>query len=245
MPRGPRQPANCSSKSPQTPAPTTSQAARTASLHCVLIAAMLSSWLESHYTPTPQQGAVTSQQHMTMYLECAMRQLLCPVSPTATATLLACHARPGSAQTRNDHYEPFPTCCCHFSTSTTNPTLLQIAVQVALVFAKAARHDFPREWPDLFTALLSQLPGAAPQRVRRTYFVLHHILKELSTKRLVADQKHFAEVGGRLWLSGWCVPADVCLPGCSSAAVCWCCRTHGLWYLYECPHSIQFASWQP
>jgi hypothetical protein len=62
------------------------------------------------------------------------------------------------------------------------------------VFAKAARHDFPREWPDLFTALLSQLPGAAPQRVRRTYFVLHHILKELSSKRLVADQKHFAEV---------------------------------------------------
>jgi hypothetical protein len=81
-------------------------------------------------------------------------------------------------------------------------------VQVALVFAKAARHDFPREWPDLFTALLSQLPGAAPQRVRRTYFVLHHILKELSTKRLVADQKHFAEVGGQAVAGGLVCPCS-------------------------------------
>jgi hypothetical protein len=30
--------------------------------------------------------------------------------------------------------------------------------------------------------------------VRRTYFVLHHVLKELSSKRLAADQKAFAQV---------------------------------------------------
>lgn len=30
---------------------------------------------------------------------------------------------------------------------------------------------------------------------RRTYLVLHHVLKELSSKRLAADQKAFAEVG--------------------------------------------------
>jgi len=29
----------------------------------------------------------------------------------------------------------------------------------------------------------------------RTYLVLHHVLKELSSKRLATDQKAFAEVG--------------------------------------------------
>jgi len=32
--------------------------------------------------------------------------------------------------------------------------------------------------------------------VRRVYLILHHVLKELSSKRLVADQRNFAEVGG-------------------------------------------------
>ena len=31
---------------------------------------------------------------------------------------------------------------------------------------------------------------------RRVYLVLHHILKELSSKRLVADQRNFAQVSG-------------------------------------------------
>jgi hypothetical protein len=86
----------------------------------------------------------------------------------------------------------------------------QIAVQVALVVAKAARFDFPSQWPTLFNDLLAGLQGspaaaaaaggaAAPAGpsmlvVRRTYFVLHHVLKELSSKRLAADQKAFAEV---------------------------------------------------
>ena len=45
--------------------------------------------------------------------------------------------------------------------------------------------------------------------VRRVYLVLHHILKELSSKRLLADQKNFEQVGGRMsgqmggWVGGW------------------------------------------
>lgn len=88
--------------------------------------------------------------------------------------------------------------------------LLQIAVQIALVIAKAARFDFPQQWPSLFTDMLAGLAnssagaGQQPQQqpsqqqqallVRRTYFVLHHVLKELASKRLAADQKAFAQV---------------------------------------------------
>ena len=75
-------------------------------------------------------------------------------------------------------------------------------MQIALVYAKVARNDYPREWPSLFHDLLSNLDAAASMAgssgtlmVRRVYLVLHHVLKELSSKRLVADQKNFAEVG--------------------------------------------------
>ena len=81
----------------------------------------------------------------------------------------------------------------------------QIAVQIALVYAKVARSDYPREWPSLFHDLLSNLDTAAAMpgssgtlMVRRVYLVLHHVLKELSSKRLGADQKNFAEVRERL-----------------------------------------------
>jgi hypothetical protein len=78
-------------------------------------------------------------------------------------------------------------------------------VQIALVIAKAARFDFPQQWPTLFSDLLAGLNSntaqpaqQSPQQqmllVRRTYFVLHHVLKELSSKRLAADQKAFAQV---------------------------------------------------
>lgn len=94
----------------------------------------------------------------------------------------------------------------------------KIAVQVALVVAKIARADFPREWPSLVPDLLARASGgnaggagaggaassasataAAALAARRAYLVLHHVLKELASKRLAADQRSFAEVrvGGR------------------------------------------------
>lgn len=95
---------------------------------------------------------------------------------------------------------------------------LQIAVQIALVIAKAARFDFPQQWPTLFNDLLAGVSNssAAPAGqqlsqqqqvllVRRTYFVLHHVLKELSSKRLAADQKAFAQVCCGVLVVLWCV----------------------------------------
>lgn len=71
---------------------------------------------------------------------------------------------------------------------------MQIAVQVAVVFAKVARNDFPKEWESLFADLIAQMRTGDVLTVRRVYLVLHLVLKELSTKRLVADQKNFAHV---------------------------------------------------
>ena len=71
---------------------------------------------------------------------------------------------------------------------------MQIAVQMAVVFAKVARVDFPKAWPGLVTDLLQQLQSSNTLVVRRVYLVLHHALKELASKRLSSDQKAFAEV---------------------------------------------------
>lgn len=43
----------------------------------------------------------------------------------------------------------------------------QIAVQVALVFAKVARFDYPSEWPALFSDLMGGLAGGSPLHARR------------------------------------------------------------------------------
>ncbi|KAG5186193.1 armadillo-type protein, partial [Tribonema minus] len=62
-----------------------------------------------------------------------------------------------------------------------------VAVQLAVLSSKVARHDWPREWPDLFPALLNIVLTPRPPdgglEQRRALFVIHHVLKELETKR--------------------------------------------------------------
>ncbi len=94
----------------------------------------------------------------------------------------------------------------------------QIAVQTAVVLAKVARQDFPKSWPSLFTDLLGRLHAATEAgptgtlTARRCYLALHHTLKELSTKRLAADQRTFEGVTAQLieplW-SQWSVDTGV------------------------------------
>jgi len=79
----------------------------------------------------------------------------------------------------------------------------QIAVQVAVTFAKVARTDYPRHWPSLLGDLVARINGPggpAALQARRAFLVLHHILKELSSRRLAADQRTFAEArAGAAW----------------------------------------------
>lgn len=84
----------------------------------------------------------------------------------------------------------------HCKAVNTTGRYLQIAVQMAVVFAKVARVDYPRAWPSLFTDLLQQMQSLNTLMVRRVYLVLHHALKELASKRLSSDQKAFAEASG-------------------------------------------------
>ncbi|CAI7878377.1 unnamed protein product [Closterium sp. NIES-53] len=76
----------------------------------------------------------------------------------------------------------------------------QVAVQLAVLIAKIARIDYPREWSELFPTLLQKLQSQDPLLTQRAYLVLNHVLKELSTKRLSVDQRTFAQVRARLIL---------------------------------------------
>ena len=72
--------------------------------------------------------------------------------------------------------------------------LVQFAVQIAVCFGKVARQDFPKMWPSLFEDLTRHMQSGSALANRRVYLVLHHVLKELATKRLATDKKHFAQV---------------------------------------------------
>ena len=88
-------------------------------------------------------------------------------------------------------------------------------MQVAVIIAKVARVDFPRQWPSLFNDLLGKLGSSDTLTTRRTYLVLHHVLKELSSKRLAPDQRAFA---------------DVSRPTCNLLASNAACRVSHIWY---------------
>ncbi len=70
----------------------------------------------------------------------------------------------------------------------------QIAVQFAVAMAKIARVDYPRYWPTMMSDMLQKLQGDNVLVVRRAHLVIHHVLKELASKRLASDQAVFAEV---------------------------------------------------
>ena len=100
----------------------------------------------------------------------------------------------------------------------------QVAVQLAVVVARVARLDFPREWPGAFQALMGRLqqPSAVPDGllVQRVYLTLHHVLKELASKRLAADQRVFAEVAAQLFegvWAQWCADTSVAFEGVPAA----------------------------
>ena len=83
---------------------------------------------------------------------------------------------------------------CIYTSKSYIQNAVQIAVQMAVVFAKVARIDYPKAWPNLVSDLLQQLQSQNTLTVRRVYLVLHNTLKELASKRLSSDQKNFAQV---------------------------------------------------
>ena len=70
---------------------------------------------------------------------------------------------------------------------------MQIALPLAVAFAKVARADYPRHWPSLFQDLISLTSTNDTLTTRRVFLILHHILKELASMRLPSDQRNFAQ----------------------------------------------------
>ncbi|KAG7576545.1 Importin-beta N-terminal domain [Arabidopsis thaliana x Arabidopsis arenosa] len=79
----------------------------------------------------------------------------------------------------------------------------QIAEMLAVLISKIARFDYPREWPDLFSVLAQQLHSADVLASHRIFLILFRTLKELSTKRLPADQRTFAEISSQFFDFSW------------------------------------------
>jgi len=74
----------------------------------------------------------------------------------------------------------------------------QIAVQLAVTVAKAARFDVPREWPQLLPALSSAVQSNDSTVQHRGLLFLHHSIKALSSKRLAVDRRAFHELSLQL-----------------------------------------------
>ncbi|XP_024037538.1 importin-11 isoform X3 [Citrus clementina] len=79
----------------------------------------------------------------------------------------------------------------------------QVAQMLAVLISKIARFDYPREWPQLFSVLAQQLQAADVLTSHRIFMILFRTLKELSTKRLTADQRNFAEISSHLFDYSW------------------------------------------
>ena len=81
------------------------------------------------------------------------------------------------------------------------PSLLaishQIATQQAVLIAKIARLDCPRQWPDLLPTLLEAVKCSDTFVQQRALLTLHHVIKALASKRLAIDRVTFEEVSWR------------------------------------------------
>ncbi|XP_043499006.1 importin-11 [Polistes fuscatus] len=70
----------------------------------------------------------------------------------------------------------------------------QLAVQLAVLIAKIARYDCPREWDVLIPTLLEVIRGQNSLAQHRALLTMHHVVKSLASKRLLPDVRLFQEL---------------------------------------------------
>ncbi|EDW33651.1 GL11764 [Drosophila persimilis] len=79
----------------------------------------------------------------------------------------------------------------------------QVALQVAVLFGRLARTDYPRFWPDLLPTLMKQLQACSSETdaalQQRILLVLHYVIKALASRRLMAEQRAFEELGSQIF----------------------------------------------
>lgn len=69
----------------------------------------------------------------------------------------------------------------------------QIAVHIAVLISKIARWDCPKEWPTLLPTLLQAIGSSEMLIQHRSLLTLHHVVKVMSSKRLLGDRHAFLE----------------------------------------------------
>ncbi|KAI7797680.1 putative importin-11, partial [Triplophysa rosa] len=75
-----------------------------------------------------------------------------------------------------------------------NEPVNQIATQIAVLIAKVARLDCPRQWPELIPILLESVKVQDSLQQHRALLTFYHVTKTLASKRLAADRRLFQDV---------------------------------------------------
>ncbi|KAB1281046.1 Importin-11, partial [Camelus dromedarius] len=73
-------------------------------------------------------------------------------------------------------------------------SVLLIATQIAVLIAKVARLDCPRQWPELIPTLIESVKVQDDLRQHRALLTFYHVTKTLASKRLAADRKLFYDL---------------------------------------------------
>uniref|UniRef100_A0A4W4GNH3 Importin-11 n=1 Tax=Electrophorus electricus TaxID=8005 RepID=A0A4W4GNH3_ELEEL len=80
-----------------------------------------------------------------------------------------------------------------------NEPVNQIATQIAVLIAKVARLDCPRQWPELIPVLLESVKVQDILRQHRALLTFYHVTKTLASKRLAADRRLFQDLASSIY----------------------------------------------
>ncbi|XP_067378350.1 importin-11 isoform X3 [Channa argus] len=80
-----------------------------------------------------------------------------------------------------------------------NEPVNQIATQIAVLIAKVARLDCPRQWPELIPILLESVKGQDGLQQHRALLTFYHVTKTLASKRLAQDRRLFQDLASGIY----------------------------------------------
>uniref|UniRef100_A0A096LSJ1 Importin 11 n=1 Tax=Poecilia formosa TaxID=48698 RepID=A0A096LSJ1_POEFO len=80
-----------------------------------------------------------------------------------------------------------------------NEPVNQIATQIAVLIAKVARLDCPRQWPELIPILLESVKGQDGLLQHRALLTFYHVTKTLASKRLAQDRRLFQDLASGIY----------------------------------------------
>ncbi|XP_030214058.1 importin-11 isoform X1 [Gadus morhua] len=80
-----------------------------------------------------------------------------------------------------------------------NEPVNQIATQIAVLIAKVARLDCPRQWPELIPILMESVKGQDGLQQHRALLTFYHVTKTLASKRLAQDRRLFEDLASGIY----------------------------------------------